>query len=64
MINGNDVYVPNRSGLSFHDIFSLHSYDVGGLLEGGGSVRYIMTLSIMFGILWVYVLTKVTPDYS
>ena len=31
---------------------------------GGGSVRYIMTLSIMFGILWVYVLTQVTPDYN
>ena len=62
MIEGNDVYVPNRCGLSFHDIFfSLHSYGVGGLLGEVGlrgvGVRYIMTLSIMFGILWVLVST-------
>ena len=37
MIDGNDVYVPNRSGLSFHDIFSLHSYGRGRVVrEGGG----------------------------
>ena len=31
---------------------------------GGVGVRYIMTLSIMFGISWVLVLTQVTPDYN
>ena len=36
MIDGNDVYVPNRSGLSFHDIFSLHSYGRGRVVGGGG----------------------------
>ena len=56
MIDGNDVYVPNRSGLSFHDIFSLHSYGRGRVVGGGGGwvgVRYRVLL-----------LTQLTPDYK
>ena len=57
MIDGNDVYVPNRSGLSFHDIFSFHSYGRGRVVrEGRGGwvdVRYR-----------VLVLTQATPDYN
>lgn len=57
MIDGNDVYVANRSGLSFHDIFSLHSYGrwrvVGGV---GGRWLGVRCRDL--------VLTQVTPDYN
>ena len=51
MIDGNDVYVPNRSGLSFHDIFSLHSYGRGRVVCWGGGgvvgVRYRVLLNVV-----------------
>ena len=58
MIAGNDVYVPNRSGLSFHDIFSLHSFGRGRVVGGGG-------WGVWVGVRYrVLVLTQVTPDYN
>ena len=37
MIDGNDVYVPNRSGLSFHDIF----------VWGGGGVGVLYRVLVL-----------------